>query len=779
MEAFMRYNTNENTISGNTKSDETSEHSIRDDVINVYNAYENNLKNISVQIPKRRITVCTGVSGSGKSSLCIDTIAASSIKQLNETFPSFVQRYLPKYGSPHVGRIEHLPVAILIDQKKPSTNSRSTVGTYTDVYALFRLLFSRVGEPFVGYSDIFSFNHPLGRCPKCEGLGTITEIDLHKLVDFNKSLNEEGCINYVACKPGGWRWIVYANSGFFDINKKIKDYTPQELELFLYAPQMKKLENPPNNWPKTAKYEGLMIRMYRCINKTDDGIRHKKVLDPMTVTRTCPLCKGKRLNQNILSCKIYGENISDISEMSISETIHWIQKITNPIATDIQSKLHKKLNALNQIGLGYLCLNRGMDTLSGGEAQRCKIAKYINSSLSDVLYVLDEPSIGLHGRDIGLLKESVLRLKEQGNTILIIEHQREIIQMADHIIDMGPGSGQDGGTILFEGSYHELLHSHTLTGKLLSQKKPLKKLFQKPDSWITIKNITYHNLQNLTVSFPIGVLTVIAGVSGSGKSSLMHYFMNAVEKDTIYISQKNIGVSLRSTPATYMKAADEIRKLFAKEYNESPNLFSFNGKGACPVCGGKGIIISEMAFMDSVETPCESCHGLRYSENVLSYRFNGMNIAEVMDLTVDKAIHLFAGTAIAGRLAPLVEVNLGYLHLNQSLSTLSGGELQRIKLASHLNTKNQIFIMDEPTDGLHSGDINKLMGLFQKIIDHGNTVFLIEHSIDILKNADYVIELGPSGGPLGGNILFNGTPLEMLSSNRSITARYLAKELPA
>ena len=412
--------------------------------IDVYGAYENNLKHISLKIPKKEITIFTGVSGSGKSSLCLDTIAASSRRELNETFPSFVQRFLPKYGRPHVERIENLPVTIVIDQKKPAPNARSTVGTYTDTYSLLRLLFSRVGEPFVGYSDTFSFNHPLGRCPRCDGLGEVTEIDLHKLVDFDKSLNEEGCINYIAFKPGGWRWIVYANSGLFDLNKKIKDYTPEELELFLYSPQIR-LKNPPENWPKTAKYEGLMTRMYRSIIKSDEGKRHQKLLEPMTTTMICPDCHGARLNPAVLSCRINGRNIAEVTGMAIPDAIAFLKGVEGPIAADLKRELVRRLSALEQIGLGYLTLSRGMGTLSGGEAQRCKIAKYINSSLADMVYVLDEPSVGLHSHDIHLLKDSVRRLRDHGNTVLLVEHHKEMIRIADRIVDMGPGSGSEGG----------------------------------------------------------------------------------------------------------------------------------------------------------------------------------------------------------------------------------------------------------------------------------------------------------------------------------------------
>lgn len=742
--------------------------------IEVRGATENNLKNVSVKIPKKQITVVTGVSGSGKSSLVLDTIAAKSRRELNDTFPSFTQQYLPKYGRPHVDAIENLPIAIVIEQRKPASNSRSTVGTYTDIYALLRLLFSRVGTPFVGYSDVFSFNHPMGSCPRCSGLGEIRELDIHKLVDFNKSLNDEDTIHYIAFGKGGWRWIRYAHSGLFDLDKKIKDYSPEELELFLNSPQIK-LKNPPKNWPKTAKYEGLIPRMYRSIINSEEGLLHAKVLDPMLRMGTCPDCGGSRLNPTILSCKINGKNIADVCAMSISEAKTWMETIENPLATDIKHNTIERLAALEEIGLGYLTLDRGVGTLSGGEAQRCKIAKYINSSLSDVMYILDEPSVGLHNHDILLMQKSVQKLKNHGNTVILVEHHKDMIQIADHIIDMGPGAGSAGGTVLFEGTYEELLQSNTLTGTMLRASKDIKSEVRKPQQWFLLEHANVHNLKDISVSLPLNVMMVIAGVAGSGKSSLMECFRNQypTPEDVVYISQKNIGISLRSTPATYLDVADDIRKLFAKENKTKVELFSFNGKGGCPVCQGKGVIVSDMAFMDSIETVCEACGGLRYSNGVLSYKVHNLNIAEVMDLSAEKACELFSGTVIAEKLTPLLQVGLGYLHLNQSLSTLSGGELQRIKLASYLRDKGKIFILDEPTDGLHLKDIDRLISLFDRMIEDGNTIFLIEHNISVIKSADYVVELGPKGGDQGGRILFEGTPQAMKNVKNSVTAEYL------
>ena len=744
------------------------------DFILIEGATENNLKNLSLKIPKRQITVVTGVSGSGKSSLVLDTIAAKSRRELNDTFPSFVQQYLPKYGRPHVGAIENLPIAIVIEQRKPANNSRSTVGTYTDIYSLLRLLFSRVGKPFVGYSDIFSFNHPLGSCPRCAGLGEIRELDIHKLVDFDKSLNDEDTIHYIAFGKGGWRWIRYAHSGLFDLDKKIKDYSPEELDLFLNSPQIR-LKNPPSNWPKSAKYEGLIPRMYRSIINSEEGLLHAAVLNPMLTMGTCPDCHGTRLNEKILSCKIRGLNIAEGVAMSISDCKLWIAGLDDPLAEDIRHAVLERLSALEEIGLGYLTLDRAIGTLSGGEAQRCKIAKYINSSLSDVMYILDEPSVGLHNHDILLMQNSVRKLKNHGNTVLLVEHHKDMIKIADHVIDMGPGAGVKGGEILFEGTYEELLQSHTLTGDRLSVSTLLKDNPRQPQAFYPLRHASLHNLHEVDVDLPLGVMCGIVGVAGSGKSSLMECFMKTYPNpdDIVYISQKNIGISLRSTPATYLDVSDDIRKLFAKANKVKMDLFTFNGKGGCPVCQGKGVIINDMAFMDSIETVCEACGGLRYSNEVLGYKLDGLNIAEVMDLTANLACQRFKGTVIEEKLEPLRQVGLGYLHLNQSLATLSGGELQRIKLASYLRDQGKIFILDEPSDGLHLNDIDRILKRFDSMVEQGNTIFLIEHNLEMIKACDYAIELGPEGGNKGGRILFQGPPSAMVQCPDSVTGPYL------
>ncbi len=760
------------------------------DTIRIRGARENNLKDVSLDIPKYKITVFTGVSGSGKSSLVLDTIAAKSRRELNDTFPTFVQQYLPKYGRPHVDSIEGLPIAVVIDQKKPAQNSRSTVGTYTDIYALMRLLFSRVGKPFVGYSDSFSFNHPQGSCPRCSGLGEIRELDIHKLVDFDKSLNDEDTIHYIAFGKGGWRWIRYAHSGLFDLDKKIKDYSPEELDLFLNSPQIK-LKNPPSNWPKTAKYEGLIPRMYRSIINSEEGLLHAAVLNPMLTMGTCPDCGGTRLNPKVLTCKIEGKNIAEVCAMPISRLNAWIKGLSDPLAVDMKAAIGARLTALEEIGLGYLSLDRPVGTLSGGEAQRCKIAKYINSSLSDVLYILDEPSVGLHNRDIERMKRSVRRLRDAGNTVLLVEHHPEMIRIADHIVDMGPGPGIDGGRIVFEGSYDELLRSGTATGSMIGEPVPFKESPRPGAGSFRLENATLHNLKGISIDIPLGVCGVVAGVAGSGKSSLMECFRQAYPdpEKVVYISQKSIGVSLRSTPATYMEVAGDIRKAFAKAYKIKEEYFTFNGKGACPVCGGKGVIVSEMAFMDAIETTCEACGGLRYAPEALAYTLKGplpevtpegvkesvheLNIAEVMDLSVRLASAFFRGTVIEQKLKPLRDVGLQYLHLNQALSTLSGGELQRLKLASYLGVEGKIFVIDEPTDGLHTKDIRHILRLFDALVDRGNTVWLIEHNLDVIRSADWLIELGPGAGEDGGTVLYAGPPEGVKDCPESVTKGYL------
>lgn len=742
--------------------------------IKIKNATQNNLKHVTTKIPKHQLTVVTGVSGSGKSSLIFDTLAAESRRELNDTFPSFLQKYLPKYGRPVVGNIENLPVAIVIEQKKLSSNSRSTVGTYTDIYTFLRLLFSRVGKPFIGYSDTFSFNHPDGKCPECDGIGTVTTIDIHKLVDFTKSLNE-GPIDFPTFHAGFWRWKRYADSGLFDLDKKIKDYSKEELELFLYAPQQK-LGNPPEKWPHTALFEGLIPRMKRSILQSDEGKRHQKQLDRFVTIEPCPSCHGTRVNERVRSCKIFGKSIADVVMFSLDELTSFIEKIDEPLAVDVKPEIQKRLKALNEIGLSYLTLSRSTGSLSGGEAQRIRISKYINSALNDMMYILDEPSAGLHPKDIDRMNKALLSLKNKGNTVILVEHNPQLIRSADYILDMGPRAGEGGGELQFAGEYSKFLQAGTITSEALQTTIQIKEKTRKPKNVLEIKNSTLHNLKDFSAGIPLGVLTVICGVAGSGKSSLGELIrQTAIEKnqEIVAISQKSIGINLRSTPLTYLDIFGKIRELFAKENGMSAALFSYNSKGACPRCRGKGVIISDMAFMEDIVTTCEVCQGTRYDPEVLKYRYEGKTIVDVLEMTVTESCDFFSSLSFKKELLTLIEVGLGYLRLNQSLTTLSGGELQRLKLANQLHKKGTIYLLDEPTDGLHLHDINYLLRLFNQMVDEGSSLILLEHHLSIIKQADWLIEIGPEGGAKGGQLIFSGTPKELSISSDVITKPYL------
>ncbi|MGX7350930.1 excinuclease ABC subunit A [Enterococcus canis] len=743
------------------------------EMIRIQHARENNLKDVSVTIPKHALTVVTGLSGSGKSSLVFDTLAAESRRELNETFPSFLQQYLPKYGRPDVEAIENLPVGIIVDQKKLSDNARSTVGTYTDIYTYLRLLFSRFGQPNIGYSDVFSFNHPEGKCPTCDGLGYVTTIDVHKLVDFNKSLNEDA-IDFPTFHTGFWRWKRYADSGLFDLDKKIKDYTPEELQLFLYSPQMK-LKNPPAAWPHTAQYEGLIPRIQRSILHRDEGKRHQKQLDKFVTTETCPDCQGTRVNPRVRSCKINGKSIADVVLLPLDEVGLFLQNIEAENAKEIRRAAGERVQSLIDIGLGYLDLARGTGSLSGGEAQRIKISKYITSALTDVLYLLDEPSVGLHPKDIDQLKQAIRRLKDTGNTVILVEHHPELIKIADYVIDMGPGAGLSGGEVLFHGSYQDFLKSDSVTSRWLQKRLPMKKAFRQATDWLPLTHLHRHNLKDISLQLPLGVLTVLCGVAGSGKSLLMaeiqHELSDKVE--VVAISQKNIGINIRSTALTYLGVFDQIRKLFSQATGLSPAYFSYNSKGACPHCHGKGVIVADMSFMDDIVTVCEVCHGTRYDPKMRDYQLNGRSIIDVLAMSVTEAQEFFDQAQITRALEQVTLVGLGYIVLNQSLSTLSGGELQRLKLASQLQKQGAVYLLDEPTDGLHLSDVQVLLRLFEQLVAQGNTLVLSEHHLEVMKQADWLIELGPAGGEKGGQLLFTGTPADLLASDDQITAPYL------
>ncbi|APC81736.1 ATP-binding cassette domain-containing protein [Clostridium botulinum] len=743
--------------------------------IYVSGAREKNLKNIDIEIPKKKITVFTGVSGSGKSSLVFDTIAAESQRQLNETYSSFIRHRLPHYGQPDVDSIKNLSVAIIINQKRIGGNSRSTVGTITDIAPLLRLLFSRIGKPFVGYSDVFSFNNPNGMCMNCDGLGKVDSINIDKLLDKNKSLNE-GAILFPTFKPGGWRLKRYIHSGLFDNNKKIKDYDEKELDLLLNKTDIK-IEKGDPEWPKTSLYEGLIPRIERSFLKKEGGERekYKKEINKIVTKEICPVCRGARLNEKILSCKINGKNIADCTKMQINDLIIFMKEIKEQSAQTVLKALISRLEHLEYIGLGYLSLDRETSSLSGGESQRIKMVKQLGSSLTGLTYIFDEPSIGLHPHDIGRINKLLKMLRDKGNTVLIVEHDPDIIKIADYIIDMGPKAGIEGGNIVYKGTPEGLLQSNTLTGKALQYKPQIKLHTRKAKGWLSIKNANLHNLKNINVDIPKGVMTVVTGVAGSGKSTLINGLLPKIYPETIFIDQGAIHASIRSNIATYTGIFDFIRNLFAKENNVKSSLFSFNSEGACPECKGLGVTYTDLAFMDTVISTCEVCEGNRFTDKVLNFKFRGKNISQVLKMTVAEAIDFFKEDEIYLVLRRLVDVGIDYITLGQPLNTLSGGELQRLKLAAQLDSKGNIYVLDEPTTGLHISDITKLVAIMNRLVNQGSTLIVIEHNLDVMTQADWIIDLGPEAGENGGKIMFEGEPKDIITNENSITGKYLKR----
>lgn len=747
--------------------------------IKIIGASQNNLKNIDVNVPKHLITVFTGRSGSGKSSLVFNTIAAESEQLLNESYSSYIQFHLNQQPKPKVKEIKNLPVAMTISQKRFNGNSRSTVGTVSDIYASVRLLWSRVGEPFVGYSDAFSFNSPNGMCKTCEGLGYIEDINLNELLDWDKSLNE-GAIDFPSFGPDKERGKAYRDSGLFDNDKKLKEYTKEELDLFLYQEPIK-LKNPPEEWRKSAKYVGLIPRFRRIFlgDKETNKKRYAKHLKNVVENKVCPTCNGQRLNSKILSCKILSKNISDFTQMTVKENLEFLTKLNDPTAKFIIEPLRKQLEALEYIGLSYLTLNRVTTSLSGGEAQRLKLIRHLNSPLSDLIYIIDEPSVGLHPEDISKINEILKSLKEKGNTILIVEHDPDVIKESDYIIDMGPGSGKEGGVVTFEGTYKELLSSDTATGQALRVNHHLKKEIRKPKDFYQIGPINKNNLFNVKVDIPKQVLTVLTGVAGSGKSSLVKAgFIDY--NNAIFIDQKSVQGSNRSNLLTYLGVFDRIRTFFSKETGLSKSMFSYNSKGACPNCGGKGYIETELAFMGEFSQPCEVCHGKRYRPEVLNATVNGYSIADFLELTVDDGIRFFDKESdVKAKLQAISKTGLNYITLGQPLSTLSGGEIQRVKLGQYLNEEvsDSIFIFDEPTTGLHETDIPVLMNCFNDLIEQNNTVILIEHNLSIMCEADWIIDVGPGPGLDGGKVQFSGTPMDFVDFKETLTSKHLKRYL--
>ncbi|MCG1010797.1 excinuclease ABC subunit UvrA [Salinicoccus sp. ID82-1] len=749
--------------------------------IRIKGANQNNLKNVSVDIPKHKLTVFTGRSGSGKSSLVFSTLAAESERLLNETYSSYIQNQLTQYEKPDVDRIENLPVAMIINQKRLGGNSRSTVGTISDIYSSVRLLWSRIGEPFVGYSNIFSFNNPSGMCERCQGLGYVEDIDLDELIDYDRSLNEDA-IRFPSFRPDSWRGKRYLYSGLFDNDKKLRDYTDEEMETFLYT-KPKKLKDPPDNWPRTAKFEGLVHRFRRSF-LLNDNFEKKRFMDDVervVTSRKCPECNGKRLNNTVLSCKIDGLDIADFTHLSIEAAIPFLKKLDDPKSEYIIRPLLDQMESLAYVGLNYLTLDRETPSLSGGESQRIKLIRHLNSPLSDLVYIIDEPSVGLHPEDIEKINEIMCSIRDKGNTVLVVEHDPDVIDIADHVIDIGPGAGQHGGEVIFTGTYQELIASDTPTGTALKRSHQLKQDPRKPENFISLENITKNNLHDVSVDIPKSALSIITGVAGSGKSTLIRTGFKK-DRDAIFIDQKPVRASNRSNLLTYMDLFDEIRTFFSKATGLRKGMFSYNSEGACPECNGKGVIKTELAFMPDFSQVCEVCHGTRYRPEVLEAKVDGYSIADILALTVEEALEIFTtNTRVTDRLRTVKDTGLHYMTLGQSLDTLSGGEIQRVKLSRHLDSDatGRTFIFDEPTTGLHEDDIPTLLECFQQLISQGNTVVIIEHNLTMMTHADWIIDVGPGAGAKGGRILYSGAPQGLLEVENSVTASHLEKYVEA
>jgi len=737
-------------------------------------ARENNLKNVSLRIPKRKITIFTGVSGSGKSSIVFDTIAAESTRLLNENFSMFVRTFLPKYPQPDADAIENLSMAVIVDQKRLGGGSHSTMGTITDISPILRLLFSRVGQPYVGGANMFSFNDPQGMCPECNGIGRSLTVDMGKAVDMSKSLNE-GAIMLPGYTVGGWEWNMLVQSGSFDPDKKLSDYSVEDLEQLLYG-KARKVKMDFAGKATNITVEGVIEKFTNKYIKQDlktKSERTQQTVAPFISEGPCSSCHGARLSQAALGCKINGHNIAELSSKEVGQLIRVIREIDDAAAAPMVKSLTERLQHLVDIGLDYLTLDRETDTLSGGESQRVKMVKHLSGSLVDVTYIFDEPSVGLHPRDVHRLNELLQKLRDKGNTVLVVEHDPDVIKVADHIVDVGPYAGSRGGTIVYEGSYQGLLEADTLTGIHMKRPLRLKQDCRQPSGKLSIKDATLHNLQNVSVDIPAGVLTVVTGVAGSGKSTLINEVFLSQHPDAIVIDQSAVGVSTRSNPATYTGILDDVRKAFASANKVSPSLFSFNSKGACEHCQGLGVVYLDLSFFESVEMPCEACGGKRFKEEVLAYKLNGKSIADVLEMTVEQALEFFQLKEVVRKLQAMSDVGLNYITLGQPLSTLSGGECQRIKLASELHKKGSIYVMDEPTTGLHMSDIGHLLEIMNRLVDAGNTVIVIEHNLEVISQADWIIDMGPDGGSKGGQVVFEGMPSQIVHAEQSITGRYL------
>ncbi|MET9554636.1 excinuclease ABC subunit UvrA [Streptomyces sp. NPDC006645] len=751
--------------------------------ITIVGARENNLKDVSLTIPKDRITVFTGVSGSGKSSIVFDTIAVESQRQLNETFTTFIRNRLPKHERPHVEAIDDLSVAIVVDQKPVGSNVRSTVGTMTDIYSVIRVLFSRYGTPSAGAATAYSFNDPAGMCPECDGVGRVVRLDLDRAVDWSKSLNE-GALLLPGLTVGGWEWNLYAGSGRFDPDKPIGRYTAEERQLLLHGGGFT-VTVEMRTGPADARFEGIVDRFTRLFLNRDTATmstKRQEAAHRFTVQRVCDACGGARLNKAALATRIDGLTIADHTRMEVADLAEVLARIDDPVATPIAAAARARLDRLVGIGLGYLSLDRETTSLSGGEGQRLKMVRHLGSSLTGLTFIFDEPSVGLHPRDVGRLNDLLVRLRDRGNTVLVVEHDPDVLAIADHVVDMGPRAGADGGQVVFEGTVKGLRDAGTLTGRHLVSRTPMKTAFRSPTGQLPVRGAALHNLKDIDVRFPTGVLTAVTGVAGSGKSTLVSQVFTAAHPDAIVIDQGAITASSRSTPASYLGAMDIIRKVYAKVNGVEPGLFSFNSSGACGECAGRGVIHTDLAFMDPVTTVCQVCEGRRFNDDVLALRVGGKSIVDVLDMTAAQAIPFFeefgdGDRAMARKLRTLNDVGLTYLTLGQPLSSLSGGERQRIKLATQLHRTGSVYVLDEPTTGLHMADVGTLLALLDRLVDGGNSVICVEHNMDVVKRADWVIDLGPDGGKHGGEIVFEGTPAELLRHPTSFTAEYLRRDV--
>jgi excinuclease ABC A subunit len=781
------------------------------DLIRVQGARANNLRNVSIEIPKRRLTVFTGVSGSGKSSLVFGTIAAESQRMINETYSSFVQGFMPSQARPDVDVLEGLTTAIIVDQERMGANSRSTVGTATDVNAMLRIVFSRLGQPHIGSPQAYSFNVASisgagavtierggktvkerrsfaitgGMCPRCEGMGTVNDIDLSQLFDDSKSLNQ-GALTIPGYTADGWGVRIFTGSGFLDADKAIRDYSTKEREDFLYREPVKVKVGDIN-----MTYEGLVPKVQKAFLSKDREAMQPHIrafVDRAVTFTTCPECGGTRLSEAARSSTIGGTSIADACAMQISDLAEWVRGLDEPTMAPLLAALQQTLDSFVEIGLGYLSLDRPAGTLSGGEAQRTKMIRHLGSSLTDVTYVFDEPTVGLHPHDIERMNTLLLQLRDKGNTVLVVEHKPETIMIADHIVDLGPGAGSAGGTVCFEGTVEGLRASDTITGRHFSDRAAVRETVRTSSGVLEIRGATANNLRNVDVDIPLGVLAVITGVAGSGKSSLVHGSLiraaSATGTDVVSIDQGAIRGSRRSNPATYTGLLDPIRTAFAKANGVKAALFSANSEGACPNCNGAGVIYTDLGVMASVATTCEVCEGKRFDADVLDYQLGGRDISEVLAMSVDEAEHFFGSDgaplpAARAILTRLSDVGLGYLSLGQQLTTLSGGERQRLKLATHMGEKGSVYVLDEPTSGLHLADVEQLLGLLDRLVDSGKSVIVVEHHQAVMAHADWIIDLGPGAGHDGGLIVFEGTPADLVAARSTLTGKHLASYVGA